>query len=68
MSTVWKSQDGDICIMERPTSKFLYMHVKRPDTGKWMQKTSKRTSVEAAKEEAIKWLAVMSDRISRGEV
>ncbi len=66
MSTVWKSQDGDICIMERPTSKFLYMHVKRPDTGKWIQKTSKRTSVEAAKEEAIKWLAVMSDRISRG--
>ncbi len=48
MSTVWKSQDGDICIMERPTSKFLYMHVKRPDTGKWVMKSSKRATVEAA--------------------
>ena len=66
MSTVWKSQDGDVCILDRSTSRFLYMHVKRPDTGKWVQKSSKRTSVEAAKEEAIKWLAIMSDRISRG--
>lgn len=55
MSTVWKSEDEDIYIMERPTSKFYYMRVKRPDNGKWDQKSSKRTTVEAAKQEAFKW-------------
>ena len=66
MSTVWKSEDEDICIMERPASKFFYMRVKRPDNGKWVQKSSKRTTVEGAKQEAFKWQAVMSDRIDRG--